>query len=403
MSPSKTHPEFFADAERVVTPLCEALRELLDPSEAGGGVKPRRAIAINPTLRSRVTRAIESNHLPSRLYFLPGPTGLRELVKAAQQTGTGPQDVERTLARIDAYESLLRVENMSRDALHAMVGDLAPEAHASVVRTNGQAVHKAMANLIGYSAEVMLTSLILLPGREPGLCELAQVSGFDRLQRHRTGAWFMTSGYGTTDGQAAMPRTLDGRPAAGRGPETLLTAYCSSPTPAFESTHTGRRHVYRLAEQEVAIRSACSFYFAERVSDAYPDPPAPASNGGGLAMASVIIATPARHLHFDVLVHKDLWRGASVSMATFRTVPHGPVDEQRIEERATDQIDLGVRAHASELSPGALNAPKLRRYAPMMRDVLDRLGVSADDFRLHRCEAAYPLYGTQYAMCFRTP
>lgn len=405
-------PGFFTDAGRVVAPLCDALRALLEPPGHADAVPPSRprgpgrppsgrsTLAINPTLRSRVTRAIESSHLPSTLYFLPGPSGLRELVKAAKRTGADADAVERSLACIEAYESFLRLENMNRDALHAMVGDLAPEAKASVVRTNAQAVYKSMSNLIGYSAEVMLTTLILRPGRVPGRCEMVQLSGFDRLQRHRTGAWFMTSGYGRTDGQAESPRTLDGQPCAGRGPETLLTPFCSDPAPTFEATHTGQRHVYRLVENEVALRSASTFFFGERLADAYPDPPDPVPGVGRLAMISSIIATPAKNLHFDVLVHRDVWRGCEARAHTFRTVPHGPVDERFIEDRAADRLDLGVRLQRAERASAALPAPRLRRYGEMVRDAIARLGDGPDDYRLYRCEVVYPLYGTQYAIGF---
>ncbi|TVQ61260.1 MAG: hypothetical protein EA378_09275 [Phycisphaerales bacterium] len=350
-----------------------------------------------------MTRAIESNHLPSTLYFLPGPSGLRELVKAAKKTGADEAAVERSLGRIGDYEAFLRLENISRDALHAMVGDLAPEARASVVRTNAQSVHKSMSNLIGYSAEVMLTALILFPSPTPGRCELAQVSGFDGLQRHRTGAWFMTSGYGRTAGGAPLARTLDGVPTEGRGPSTLLSEYCSHPTPSFEASHSGRRHVHRLVEHEVALRSSCTFFFGERIADAYADPAEEVPGAGRLAMISSVIATPAKHLHFDVLVHRDVWRGADVRMETFRTVPHGPVDEQAIEERAPDRIELGARVQRGEHADAALPAPRLRRYGAMMREAMARLGLAPDDFRIYRCEVVYPLYGTQYAMCFRMP
>lgn len=391
--------EFFAEAERVIAPLKLALRELVGE----GAATPRRPVRLrlNPTLRSRITRGIETDHLPSTLFHLPGPSGLRRALQASRKSGTDPELIKRCQQRIDAYEEFLRVENINRDALQAMVGDLAPEAKATVVRTNGQAVHKAMANLIGYSAETMLATLMVLPSDTPGRCNLAQVGGFADLQQLRAGAWFMTSGYGKTSGTAPAPRTFDGEPITGDRTSTLLEPFCSKPLPRFQSRQLPRRRVYQLVESDVGWRSASTFFFGEVVPDALADPPESAEQSQTpRTMLSSIIATPAKRLHFDVLLHRDVWRDVRVFLDTFRIVPHGPVDEASVEDRQYERIDLGVQLRQFEVSASAFGASRVPRYNEMILDALRRLNVHADALRAYRCEVIYPLYGTQFAMRF---
>lgn len=411
MTTTENKPRFFTDVERVVTPLRTALRGVVgDPAHLGTAATGTR---LNPTLRSRLTRGLESDHLPSVLYHLPGPAGLRRLLNVLKQSGADPEALKECRRCIDEYESFLRRENISRDGLHAMVGDLSPDAHTAVVRNNGQAVHKAMTNLIGYAADVMLATLILFPGRTPRRCSLAQVRGFSDLQRRRTGAWFMTSGYAKTSGDTVRPLTLDGKAVDEHGPSTLLDRYCSDPKPHFELRDTGRRKVYQLMEHEIGERSASTFYFGELIPDAYPDPPevpliagdddSNPNNAPRRAMISSITATPAKRLQLDVLLHERIWQEAHVSLDTFRTVPHGPVDESTVEDREIDRIDLGARMQQMNAASGSFSASHVTGYGTMIADALRRLNVSPESFRVYRCEVVYPLYGTQFAFRFEQP
>jgi len=392
---------FFTDARQVVTPLRDALRELMGINGAGRPLE----LSVNPTLRSRVTRGIETDHLASTLYHLPGSDGLRRVVRAARKAGASAEVIARCNACIEQYEEFLRSEGVSRDSLHAMVGDLSPEAHSSVVRTNAQAAHKAMCNLIGYSAEVMLTTLIVFPGDTAGRCHLAQVRGFGQLQRLRLGAWFLTSGYGRTGGEAVAARTLDNEPIDLATPSTILDDYCSKPAPEFEVTYNGHRQMYQLVEHEVGWRSSTTFYFGELLPNALTDPMERIADDQDSAlrrsMLSSIAVTPAKHLHFDVLVHRDVWHGVAVHLDTLRTVPLGPVDERTFDERQADRIDLGATLQSFD-GGGMLGASKAPAYGPMMDDALRRLGMQRSDFRVHRCEVVYPLYSTQFAVRFET-
>lgn len=390
---------FFTEAERIVRPLQQALRKLLGSDTAG----PRRPVRlpVNPTLRSRITRGIETDHIPSALFHLPGPNGLRAAVTASRKAGGKADLIDACQQRIDAYESFLEAENVNRDALQAMVGDLAPEARSTVVRTNGQAVHKAMANLTGYSAETMLATIIVLPGESPGRCTIAQVTGFVDLQQLRSGAWSMTSGYGVTGGNAPTPRTLDGEPITDDRTAALLGDYCSRPMPRFRVHQTPRRQVYQLAAQEVGWRSATTFFFGEVVPDALPDPPARSGEvAPPRAMLSSVIATPARRLHFDVLLHASVWRGAHATLDTFRIVPHGPVDESAVEDRQQERIELGAQLRSLPVTSPAFGASRVDRYGEMIDEVLQRLDVDAEALRGYRCELVYPLYGAQFAVRF---
>lgn len=398
MSQQQTNA-FFSEAERVIGPLKMVLRELVGDAAS----MPRRPVRLqlNPTLRSRITRGIETDHLPSTLFHLPGPGGLRGVLQASRKSGIDPELIKRCQQRIDEYEQFLRVENINRDALQAMVGDLAPEARATVVRTNGQAVHKAMANLIGYSADTMLATLMVLPGDSAGRCNLAQVGGFADLQQLRSGAWFMTSGYGKTTGTTPSSRTFDGKPVSGDRTTTLLESFCSKPTPTFQSRQLPTRRVYQLVEGDVGLRSSSSFFFGEVLPNALADPPEP-TGATTLArtMLSSIIATPAKRLQFDVLVHADVWRDVKVSLDTFRIVPHGPVDEASVEDRQCERIDLGVRLQQFDATSSLFGASRVPRYSEMIHNALHRLDVNVDALRVYRCEVVYPLYGTQFAMRF---
>lgn len=384
-------PTFFRDADEVVSGLRDAFSELVDSGDSGG------ALEIHATLRSRLLRGLASDHVATCLLHLPGPEGLRKAAGAGRRSGAPAELVRRCLERVDAYERFLRDEGITREMLQAMATDLSPEAHRTLVRTTGQSVFRAMSALLGFSAEAQVVTAFFLPGQTPGRVTMAMVRGFDSLQRWREDAMFPLSGYGRAEGAVHAATRLDGG-AIGAGPSsTLLTEFCSCPTPRFEPRAHTRYKGYRLVQDEIGKRSAQTFYFGERVPDAYPEIGA---DGAQLATDSVINATPSRLLQFDVFVHRSVWRGARACLATYRTVPHGPVYEENIGEREDDLIDLGITLDSVPGRSLARRASEVTGYGALLAHALGSLGHDAEDFEAHRVRVRYPLHGAQIMVVF---
>ncbi len=372
----------------MVTGLREAFREL---------VATDVPLDIHATLRSRLMRGLKTDQVATCLLHLPGPDGLRKAAGAGRRSGASPEVIGRCLERVDAYERFLREEGITREMLHALATDRSPEAHRTLVRTTGQSVFRAMSGLLGFSAEAQVISAFFLPGETPGRVTMAMVRGFDGLQRWRADAEFPISGYGRAEGSVHPATRLDGGPIGDDPAGALLTGFCSHPAARFEPLPHRKYRGFRLVQHEIGKRSALTYYFGERVADAFPEIGA---GGAGLVTDSVIVATPARLLQFDVFVHADVWRGSRARLATYRTVPHGPVHEENIGERDEDLIDLGI---TMETAPGEAlvhRASEVPRYPELVGHALGALGHEAGAFTAHRVRVRYPLHGAQIVLVF---
>lgn len=389
-----TTPTFFRDAEFVLAGLRVPLRELVEVGETG------ERLAIHPTLRSRLLRGLETDHVATCLLHLPGPEGLRKAVEAGGRGGASLDLIGRCLEQVEAYERFLREEGISREMLHAMATEQSPEAHRTMVRNAGQSVFKAMSGLLGFSAQAQVVAAFFVPGEREGRVTMAMVRGFERLRRWRSDAMFPVSGYGRAEGAVHAVTTLSGGAVDEGVGSTLLGEYCSRPLAKFTALEGSGRRGYRLVQGEIGNRSATTFYFGERVADAYPQLGAGGRDGASFVTDSVIAATPSRLLQFDLFVHRDVWAGATARLETYRTVPHGPVHEGNIGQRDDDRIDLGVSMESTSGTAMVRRSSPVGGYAGLVGHALSALGHEASEFMAHRVSVTYPLHGTQYMVVF---
>jgi len=404
---SVTEPVFLQHATRIAARLRSAFRELLaitdDPRSRPPPSSELRT--IHPTLRSRLLRALESTNDLTTLYHLPGPDGLRRVIRAARKANRSGQAAERCEACVAEYERFLAAEEADRDKLHAVLGGFLPEARDAVVRASGQAAFKAMSNLIGYYADLMLFSMVVFPGTAPDRCHVLLVRGFEGWRRLRQEVWPLIVGYGgepqALGGQHIRATDLQGQPLDQRDGPVLLEPFCSRPVPEFRlysQQHMGRQ--YQLAGHEVGTASACTFYLAElhwNVERRYR------SAEQSVCLESVVIVTPSKHLLFDVLVHRDVWTDVHPAVECYRVVPHGPVTERSRSWRRFDRIDLPIAPRALGLGLHAIDSTQSPKYGQVVDYVLREARLARSDFVGYRCETPFPIYASQVGMRFDLP
>jgi hypothetical protein len=114
------------------------------------------------------------------------------------------------------------------------------------------------------------------------------------------------------------------------------------------------------------------------------------------------VSTPARALHFDVLLHEEVYPGARPQLHLYDTALDGVADVNDAT-RDCDRLDLAEEVEDLEVAPTRLGAPGAPRYRPLLEHVFERTGWDARRFRGHRVRMDYPLYGLQVALAFDPP
>ncbi len=114
------------------------------------------------------------------------------------------------------------------------------------------------------------------------------------------------------------------------------------------------------------------------------------------------IATPARRLVFDVLVHEDVYPGVEPELVLHDTAVEG-VANVNDRTRDVDRLDLLEQLRPLGRGIGGIRTGHLPRHAELLRDVFTALEWDPDSFRTWRVEIDFPVHGSQASVAFAAP
>lgn len=111
---------------------------------------------------------------------------------------------------------------------------------------------------------------------------------------------------------------------------------------------------------------------------------------------------PTRVSVFDLIVHRDVYSEFPLELLAFDTAGRGPASVND-PIRAIDR-----RRIYEELTPLGVGLSRLRllefpRYGELLRQVMQKRGWAAEEFRSYRVKLAYPLLSTQVTLAFDVP
>ena len=361
-----------------------------------------RALKLDRSLTSRLLRALEMDDPLAALYRMPGPQGLRLVLKAARKAaGDNPKPIARAEETLSRLEDLVATEIGDWKALHAALCGWIPEAREQFDMTNRQAAYRAMSNIKGVTANAMVSVTLIHPGSaNEDWLDRAGITGLCRLKRLRPGTPMgFLHGSSISPPPGTQRLSLDAGPIDPSHRAPLLHKYSSSPTPEFSVRVEGDIVHYLLEGDGVGLGSLVDLYFADVMRGRYPArrsiSPRPATPGA-------VIDLPVKTLIVDVLVHEDVWPGAEPELHMYDTAVRGianPVDAAR----DMDRIDVLETIQYLGTQSSRFRTTEVACYGDMLRYVCQKLGWDSESFRAFRCRVEYPIYGTQVSLIFNPP
>ncbi|MEM7227752.1 MAG: hypothetical protein AAF432_02955 [Planctomycetota bacterium] len=381
--------------------LLDRLRRVVEqvPEADAGPQRLARALGVDKVLASRVLKAVRAPDGMSAMHRAPGPGPLRRVVKASAACGVPSTDVEAAHAAIEAFEALIQSEIGDRSALEAILSAWVPEARREFELRRKQAAFRAMSQLKGVQADVFAETAIFWPsddGDHIDIVWIKLVFGLQRL-RPRVPVKF-TSQRGVENPDRRMPLNLAGNPVdAVDG--AVLSAYSSSPTPTLTAEIVGEATHYLLDGAEMGAASAVDLVTCEvNRSEIIRYVP---TQRGRRAWASSDLAIPAKQYGLDVLVHEDLFPGEHPDLRIYDTAVLGTADRND-PTRDIDQFDLLESVEHLGNGLTRFGSSFVPRYRRMLEDICRTLWMDGNRLRGYRVESDYPIYGSQFAMSFRT-
>lgn len=402
--PLSGQPNLEKRVARIGQSLADRLHRVVSavPGAPTGPVKLARAIGIDKVLASRVLRAVASSDPIAALKLMPGPEPLRRLTSAAGQQGVSRELINDLEQAVGEFDALIRNEAGDRSALDAILASWLPDARAEFELRRKQAAYRAMSQLKGSSADVLLASVFLVPSKDdPETIDLVWVMGMIGLQRVRPGSPIKyASRRLATDHTTNLPRrptSLDGTPVddfAG----LRLDEYCSKPLASIEVQRVGEAVHYLLADDAAfGPNSGTDLVFGElnrRELPRFVARETPPRQRFTFAEISI----PSKRLVFDAYVHRDLMPG-DPALSIYDTAFDGTVN---VNDRSRDIDKLDLNESTSRLGTGfhRSRCADVPWYTDLLASVTTKLDWNAGDLIGWRTQMDYPIYGTQVVMAW---
>jgi hypothetical protein len=383
--------------------LREALRDVVQavPVAVRKPAEFQRVLKLDRSLSSRLLRAVRLHDPLAFLHRLPGPHGVRLLLKAAGKGGVEQELVSRTEQALTEVERLVATEVGDWKELEAAISGWLPDAREQFEMSNRQTAFRATSNIKGVTAEAEVSVTLIHPGSaNPDWVDRAGITGICRMKRLRPGTPMgLLHGSSIAPPPGTQRLSLDGEPIDPTHGAPLLRDFSSLPIPQFAVRVEGDTVHYVLQGDGVGVGSMVELFFADIMRGRYPAhsgvSPRPATPGA-------LIDIPVKTLIVDILVHEDVWPGVEPELRMYDTSGRG-VANPTDPARNMDRIDVLESIQDMGTQMQRFRTKEVGRYVEMVRFVCRKLGWDSNRFRGYRCRVDYPVYGTQVNMIFQPP
>ncbi|MDX9912767.1 MAG: hypothetical protein RBS39_13145 [Phycisphaerales bacterium] len=367
------------------------------PGSDAGPQRLADSLGVDKVLASRLLKALRAPDAMSAMHRVPGPEPLRRVVRAAEKLGAPEAELAAARAAVDAFEGLIRTDGGDRSGLEAILSAWVPEARREFELRRKQAAFRAMSQLKGLQADVFAEAAIFWPSAEDDKVDVVWIKVVSGLRRLRPGVTIkFTSKRGIETPGTRHPLTLAGDPME-RVQNTVVEEFCSQPVPVLTARVVGEQTHYIL--EGVGLGDAARLVTCE-VNRAEIPRYVP-SERGRRAWASSDLAIPSQRLHFDMLVHRDLFQGEDPDLRVYDTCIQGTADRND-PARDIDRLDLLETVLPLGEGLGRFGSSDVPMYRSLLERVCHALRIDGAALRGYRVASDYPVYGSQFVMSFRT-
>lgn len=391
-SKSRSPPvDFAAQAESVVCRLRDALTQVIAGVPDFIYRRPNDLAAdlgLDPKLAWNLGRCVDVPDPFASARFVPGPTGMRAFLRAAQRRGVPMAALDAARDAFDAFYELVRTHAGTRKSFNILAAGLATTERVRSDVEHRRLMFEGATYVWGVQARTIFRANVVHPSAEPEMFDLLTVRGFVDFRRMRPHvAWRIARPFSVDCSHTIheVRRTvLD--PRSADAPLPLLTDFCSRPAPQFRPVVGAYgAQEYEFVESSVGntARITCvTGELLQQIEPRYRTPLYPEF------CAMFPVRTPAEALVFDLLIHRGLFAGSGTLAAELYsdlfgggpTVRYEPADRLPMYEPL---VHLGTGL-------GGAHTPDVPRYPEMLRYALGQVGWIGDEFDLYRLRIQYP-------------
>ncbi|MBX3378586.1 MAG: hypothetical protein KF805_00700 [Phycisphaeraceae bacterium] len=367
------------------------------PGNDAGPQRLATELGVDTVLASRLLKAVRSPDSLSLIHRAPGPEPLRRVLRASAKHGVPADILAAAHEAVDAFENLIDSAAGDRSSLEAILSAWVPEARREFELRRKQAAFRAISQLKGVQANVFAETAIFTPSADGQHCDVVWIKAVSGLSRLRPAAVVkFTSKRGVESPNTRVPFTISGEPVDSVQ-NAVVPEFCTIPTPLLTAQIVGEQTHYLL--EGVKLGDSVQMMTCEVNRSEIPR--YVPSARGRRAWSSSDLAIPAQRFQFDTIVHKDIFPGEHPDLRVYDTAIRGTADRND-PSRDIDQLDLLESLESLGTGLDRFASSDVPQYRQMLEHIFSRLRYNSMDLRGFRVASDYPLYGSQYAMSFRT-
>lgn len=403
---SESQPESFefgspSDILNVLYHLRDALTEML--SATGVDITKTRATAreldLDRNLVWHVTQVMNSPDILSASRAIPSRAQTVKLCEACQERGASAASARNVIESLDLFERMIEVSLGNREDFETMLASLEQEDVTSRQEPTRKLAFHCNSTIWGVQSKLNFKACFTAPSTtEPDKLEVMQVFGLVGFRRLRPVSWPLSRSHAYSDTGEALELNYDPvRQVDGEGGgASLLTEFCSQPTPVIHRVDTSYGHFHELARGPIGNAGLCTCVFAELVTPRFERY---RTSREEFHATMIDLITPSEHTILDLFLHHELGRfDAPEAMLLDRLSAARGYDP---EMDAKYQLPMTVSATGLGSSASGTATPEFPLYPNVLSDVLTSMGWKHEDFDGFRLSLKYPPVPS--AMVLRVP
>ena len=383
--------------------LRSAIATMLDELAAVGTCEQREiqaALNLSQSVTSRLISCVRVNDPLATLVRVPGPQGLRKMLRGAARAGIKRDCLDNVDTAIRGVEDLINKKVGDRDSLGSLLSDWVHESRPSYELRQKYAAYKTMCALRGVQLRIQATCWLLHPTSEADVYDTVEIDALYGCRRVRPSVSMQT----TTRHLAPEPHRfsvsgLSGQPVTSIR-DIIVPEFSTANIEAMETRQSGTMTQTIVRDLPLgkgpgvdivtALVSRRMHHGTRGVNDA--------PTSGAAAHA----APPSADLVLDVLLHEDVWPGCKPELRIFDTAVRGlahPDDPLR----QADRMEMIESVVFLGQGVSTFRVAEIPHYIELIEYVCGRLGWDTQRFRGYRVKIRYPVYGSQVCLAFPLP
>jgi hypothetical protein len=398
MSTATAQPErmdFAADVESVVCRLRDSMADVIARVPGLTYRRPNDLAAdlgLATKLAWKVGRCVDVADPFAAAQFVPGPTGMRAFLRAAQRRGVPKPALDVARAAFEDFRKLVQTHGGTRKSFDMLAAGLAGTDQMRADLEHRRLAFEGNTYVWGVRARTIFRANIVHPSSDLETWDLATVRGFIDFRCMRPKVAWRIARPASVDRShnvhselsrgALDPRAADGVP--------LLIDLCSQPVPQFRPViGLGGDVEFEFVESRVGNTGRMTCVTGELVrriepryrTELYPD-----------LCVMYPVRTPAEVLIFDLLVHESIFGGGEPPTPELYSDLFGGGPSVRYEP--ADRLPLHDPLVYLGNGPDVARTPDIPRYPEMLRYALEQTGWNGRELKLYRLRMQYPTMPT---------